>query len=338
MEKQRTTVLIVDDDRNNIQILEGYLKTEGYDVISVDSGKEALRILIQSDKHIKVVLLDRIMPHISGTAVSRVIKSNNDLKDIQVIMQTSMIKPQDIVSGTEAGADRYLAKPIDEKLLLSTVRASVRDYDRFHQISTENVQLKNRTTILREFLAILEEQSDDPSPMSLLSRLRVNMREVMKIKGDPQVTFAGLDKPEGIYHLGDTIEICSPPFTVLLDADASEEQQANVYQMITIMAKHIQAKTQEAAAHRLQKQLKDVISSAGKNTLNLVKEIDETGDEMSKEQILQKMKLNLLEILVTAGHSEMEEDLERLRMGAMKGEVNAQDQQNVDDLLAQFGM
>ena len=84
--------------------------------------------------------------------------------------------------------------------------------------------------------------------------------------------------------------------------------------------------------------LKSTIDTAGHSTLELVKDIDEAGDEMSKELMLQKMKLNILEILIAAGHKNLQEDFDRLKAGAMSGEINSQDQENVDDLLSQFGL
>ena len=84
--------------------------------------------------------------------------------------------------------------------------------------------------------------------------------------------------------------------------------------------------------------MKTIIDTAGHSILNLVRDIDEPGSDMSKELILQKMKLNLLEILVAAGHDQFKEDLEKLKMGAMAGDPTAQDQDNVDKLLNQFGL
>jgi DNA-binding response OmpR family regulator len=84
--------------------------------------------------------------------------------------------------------------------------------------------------------------------------------------------------------------------------------------------------------------LKTTVDTVGHSNLELVKEIDEAGDEMSKEQILQKMKLNILEMMLEAGHEHHREEYNRLKAGARSGEIIAEDQKSVDDLLSQFGL
>lgn len=88
----------------------------------------------------------------------------------------------------------------------------------------------------------------------------------------------------------------------------------------------------------LLKKLQSTINTVGNSTLELVREIDETGDAMSKELLLQKMKLNILKMLIAAGQEHLQEEYDRLKAGAVSGNVKAQDQKSVDDLLSQFGM
>jgi two-component system alkaline phosphatase synthesis response regulator PhoP len=338
MAEKGDTILIVDDDQMIVQILTIILEGEGYDVLEAEDGMEAVRILDKTAKEIKVILLDQEMPGILGTAISRMVKRQDRFKNIQIILQTALKEDEDVIYGMEAGADKYLAKPYEDDVVVAMVKACIRDYDWLQSTTNQLKKLKNRVKILNEFLLILEDQILDPSPFSLLSRLRVHMRELMKIPGDPEIRLSTEDDSAGVHENQGQLKICIPPFAVVLDDSISEEQQGNVIQMLSIMSKHIQIKTQEAANLRLHQQLKSTIDTVGHGTLELVKEIDEAGDEMSKEQLLQKMKLNILEMLVAAGHEQLREDLDRLKMGAMSGEIKSQDQESVDDLLSQFGL
>ncbi len=338
MKEKKDTILIVDDDEMTVQILTMILEDEGYDVLTSDNGHDAIKTLDRTDKTIKVILLDRQMPDVKGTAVSRMVKQNECFKNIQIIMQSGLNTDRDVVSGMDAGADKYLPKPWENEVVLAMVRSCIENFDRLQSITGELKELKNRVSVLNEFLTILEEQTTDYSPFSLLSRLRVNMRELMKIHGDPEIRLSKEGDLTGVHKSGGKLVICYPPFAVVLDTVTSEEQQGNVIQMLNIMSKHIQVKTQEAANQRLHQQLQSTVDTAGHSILGLVKEIDEAENEMSKEQLLQKMKLNILDILVAAGNTHLQPDLERLKTGVMGGDIDARDQENIDALLAEFGL
>ncbi|MDH5561013.1 MAG: response regulator [Deltaproteobacteria bacterium] len=337
-EKNNYSILIVDDENQNIELLNDILVDDGYDVIQARSGEEAWLILETTEKLIKVILLDRMMPGISGTELLKKIRLDRRFKDKQVILQSAMAMATDIACGTDAGANKYITKPIDEKILLSMLRSCVKDYDQLNSISSENALLKDKVGILGGFLKILDEQSHDISPMSLISKLRVNMREVMKIKGDPKIELVGKSDKEGTKREDDQWSICYPPFIARIDGNSTEDQKDNVLQMLVIMSKHIELKTQEQLSARYQRQLKAVIDTTGHNSLSLIREIDEAKEEMTKEQLLQKMKLNLFEILVAAGHTEMKGDLERLKMGSMSDQEQAESQESIDKLMTQFGL
>lgn len=338
MELKDTAVMIVDDDADNIEILSSMLEEEGYTTLSAMSGAEALRILSATDENIKIILLDIRMPGISGTDVLKGLKANERFRNIKIILQTSLDRPMDIAQGTENGADRYLTKPLDKNVVISTVNSCVKEFDELQTITDISHELNERVTLLEDFLRILEEQSDNPSPFELISRLRVHMRNVMKIPGDPEVVLLKDHDRKGVFRDSDQMEICYPPFSIIIKDQITEFKENNVLQMLAIMSKHIQIKTQEAINRKLEKKLKNTIDTAGQGTLELIKEIDETGNEMTKELILQKMKINLMEILVAASHDHLKPELERLKMGILPGDEGAETQSSVDDLLEKFGM
>lgn len=117
-------VLIVDDVLANVKLLQARLAAEYFDVVTATSGAEALAIAEMTLPDI--VLLDVMMPEMDGFEVCRRLKADLRTQDIPVIMITSLDSPTDRVQGLEAGADDFLAKPVDDIALLARVRSLVR--------------------------------------------------------------------------------------------------------------------------------------------------------------------------------------------------------------------
>jgi two-component system cell cycle response regulator DivK len=113
----RTKLLIVDDDSRNIFALKAVLKMKGFDCITALSGQEGIKYLAD-DKDIKIVLLDMMMPDMDGYETINVIRSSSR-KAIPIISVTAQAMVGDREKCLEAGADDYIAKPIDvEKLVV----------------------------------------------------------------------------------------------------------------------------------------------------------------------------------------------------------------------------
>ena len=114
-------VLIVDDNQQNLELLEVYLESvPEVSVRTAADGVEAMGLLAKDPPDL--VLLDIMMPRMSGFEVCRQIKSNPKTRDILVVMVTALNETGDIERATECGADDYLSKPIDRKALVSLVR------------------------------------------------------------------------------------------------------------------------------------------------------------------------------------------------------------------------
>ncbi|MAU41608.1 MAG: PleD family two-component system response regulator [Kordiimonas sp.] len=117
-------VLVVDDVIPNVKLLEAKLTSEYFDVVTANSGEEALARVAEDAPDI--ILLDVMMPGMDGFEVCRRLKANADTMHIPVIMVTALDHPRDRVNGLEAGADDFLTKPVQDLPLFARVRSLVR--------------------------------------------------------------------------------------------------------------------------------------------------------------------------------------------------------------------
>lgn len=117
-------VLVVDDKKANVKLLEIKLVNEYFDVITATSGQEALA-KINNEKP-DIVLLDVMMPDMDGFEVCQKIRANPKTYHIPVIMVTALSAPEDRVRGLEAGADDFLTKPVNDVALFARVKSLTR--------------------------------------------------------------------------------------------------------------------------------------------------------------------------------------------------------------------
>lgn len=115
MDKFKTArILIVEDDLDNLEYLKRLMKMKGLDVVSASSGEEAVSI-VQNDKSINLVLMDILLPQMSGYEATLLIKEINP--DLPVIAQTAYAMHNDREKCLENGCDDYISKPINKDLL-----------------------------------------------------------------------------------------------------------------------------------------------------------------------------------------------------------------------------
>lgn len=156
-------ILIVDDKPENRKLFGEILSTEGYTLVSVAGGEEALASI--RAEHPDLVLLDFMMPGLDGVSVAASIKSDVATRNIPVIILTALEDRESRVRGLSAGAEDFLTTPVDATELRMRVRNLLRlkaygeYYDRYSQLLEGEVAA--RTTALFERTALLEQNAVD---------------------------------------------------------------------------------------------------------------------------------------------------------------------------------
>jgi adenylate cyclase len=132
-------ILVVDDTPKNVKLLADVLSVKGYSVVTAASGREALARM-ESDEP-DLVLLDVVMPEMSGYEVCRNIRGNPATAMLPVVMVTALDPGEERIKGIEAGADDFLTKPINQAELLARVRSLLRIKELYDQVETQAAEL-----------------------------------------------------------------------------------------------------------------------------------------------------------------------------------------------------
>lgn len=119
----KQTILVVDDNRDNVEILRAFLESRGYVVAEATDGRAALAKMEQVRPDL--VLLDVMMPGMDGWQVCRTIKNHPTLGDTRVVMVTAKGGYEDKFEGMRSGADDYVVKPVDLKELAIKVQRNL---------------------------------------------------------------------------------------------------------------------------------------------------------------------------------------------------------------------
>jgi adenylate cyclase len=135
-------ILVVDDTPRNVKLLADLLAVKGYDVITAASGAQALEQVRSTQPDL--VLLDVVMPGMSGYEVCRRIRDDPATKMLPVVMVTALDPAEERIKGIEAGADDFLTKPINQPELLARVRSLLRIKALHDQVEESNRTLEQR--------------------------------------------------------------------------------------------------------------------------------------------------------------------------------------------------
>jgi len=143
-------VLAVDDEPFDLLLIDRYLSRAGFEVMRANSGEHGFRILEQCGNDLpEAILLDRMMPEMSGIEFMELLAASPLLRDIPVIMQTGLAEPEQIAYGIAMGARYYIAKPFTGDLLVSMVRSAVNDCRRLRQLNNSSAEFTQSRALLR---------------------------------------------------------------------------------------------------------------------------------------------------------------------------------------------
>jgi two-component system alkaline phosphatase synthesis response regulator PhoP len=117
-------ILVVDDDRDIVRLVQSYLNKAGYETLTAYDGETALKLL--RSEMPQLVILDLMLPDRDGWEVARLVRSDSRLGSTPIIMLTARVEDNDKIIGLEIGADDYLTKPFNPRELVARVRALLR--------------------------------------------------------------------------------------------------------------------------------------------------------------------------------------------------------------------
>src|SRR3990170_1572607 len=205
--KNGVEILIVEDSPTQAAKLKFFLEQHGYQVSVANNGKEAIASM--SKRKPTIAISDIIMPEMDGYELCRQIKADENLKDIPVILLTSLSDPEDIVRSLECGADNFITKPYDEKYLLSRIqyilisdelRKSIKAEigieiffaGRKHFLTSERMQiidllLSSFKTAVNKNLELEQKNIELRKALETIKTLEANYRALLENNGDAMI-------------------------------------------------------------------------------------------------------------------------------------------------------
>ena len=160
----KARILIIDDQPPNVKLLDQLLSLSGYETLTAHSGPEGLAKL--SEGKPDLVLLDVVMPGMSGYEVCRAIRDNPATALLPVVMVTALDPAEERVRGIESGADDFLSKPINQSEILARVKSLLRIRELHRQVEAQAAQLA-------DWNAKLEQRVDEQvGQLGRLARLK----------------------------------------------------------------------------------------------------------------------------------------------------------------------
>jgi len=141
-------ILVVDDEPKNVKLLADLLTAKGYTAITASSGQEAL-VKVEAEQP-DLVLLDVVMPEMSGYEVCQKIRENPSTEILPVVMVTALDPAEERVKGLDSGADDFLTKPINQAELLARVRSLLRIKELYETCHVQAAQLSEWNKTLEQ--------------------------------------------------------------------------------------------------------------------------------------------------------------------------------------------
>ncbi|MCP4726748.1 MAG: response regulator [bacterium] len=156
---EKADILIVDDTPENLQLLNGLLKKEGYKVRLLPNGKMAINAV--NNEPPVLILLDINMPEMDGYEVCKILKSSPKTRDVPIIFLTAKTEMEDLIKGFKLGAVDYITKPFNQEELLARVKTHTQLTLSREKIVDLNDKLQEANQELTEWNEKLEDKLDE---------------------------------------------------------------------------------------------------------------------------------------------------------------------------------
>ncbi len=162
------SILIVDDEPNNFDVIEGFLQPEAYELHYAPTGADALEFL--EDFEPDIILLDVMMPGMNGMEFSQHIRAHPRWSMVPIIMITALTSKQDLAACLAAGADDFIGKPVNRLELIARIKSLLRIRQQYYQLKafsklqrdTINFLGKNARIVSSQFSSGLSQKISNP--------------------------------------------------------------------------------------------------------------------------------------------------------------------------------
>lgn len=218
------TVLIVDDEAVNRELLEEVLRAEGLDTVEALDGHRVVECVARCNPDI--VLLDVKMPVVDGFEVCRRLKSNDETRLTPVILITALSSTEDRVRGIKAGADGFLSKPFDRRELMAQVRSLL-------DLKTYTDELERAESVLFSLARSIEGK--DPYTEGHCARLSDYSARLGLQMGLTEEEITALRRGGIVHDIGKV----AVPDAILLKPAALTSAETTIMQQHTVMGEHI---------------------------------------------------------------------------------------------------
>ena len=153
IKEDKSKILVVEDEQDIRDLLVFNLQKNGFNVRAVDNGEKALS-LIRTD-NFDLILLDLMIPGISGFDLTRILKNDDETSEVPIIMLTAKGEESDIVKGLEIGAQDYITKPFSLKVLMARISKVIQNKNKsldnkgIIEFSALSINIKSREVIVK---------------------------------------------------------------------------------------------------------------------------------------------------------------------------------------------
>ena len=189
--EQKKTVLIVEDEKNIVDIVRFNLQREGYDTLEAYDGEAGLALAHET--HPDLILLDVMMPKMMGFDVCRVLRDEGD--NVPIIILTAREEEEDKILGLEIGADDYITKPFSMRELMARVKANIRRTAMTSAPAESAMSAGGELTINTDSLQVFK----DGRPIELTQR---EYELLTFLASHPNKVFSRVDLMEQVWNYG----------------------------------------------------------------------------------------------------------------------------------------